>query len=83
MNSKDYQGQTIYSIGRKKQTGENVCTSENELGCKDVKEKDDVSSELQTLRDAIAKVELGEMSIKELGLNAAEFREAKRLANIA
>ena len=51
--------------------------------CKDVKEKDDVSSELQTLRDAIAKVELGEMSIKDLGLNAAEFREAKRLANIA
>lgn len=83
VNSKDYQGQTIYSIGRRNKLVKTCALLKNELGCKDVNEKDDVSSELQTLRDAIAKVELGEMSIKDLGLNAAEFREAKRLAKIA
>jgi len=52
------------------------------LNCEDV-EDNKGSEEQEKLRDAIRKVEAGELSIKDLGLNLAEYKEAKRLANYA
>lgn len=81
-NIKDYREQTPYSLGRKNKLIETCKLLKSELNCEDV-EDNKGSDEQEKLRDAIRKVEAGELSIKDLGLNLAEYKEAKRLANYA
>ena len=76
---KDFKGQTPYSIGRRNKLVETCKLLKSELSCEDI--DDSVDDPLETLRDAINKVNAGELSIDDLGLNMAQFQEAKRLVN--
>eukprot|EP00943_MAST-04B_sp_MAST-4B-sp1_P000388 g388.t1 len=79
VNVKDFKGQTPYSIGRRNKLVETCKLLKSELSCEDI--DDSVDDPLETLRDAINKVNAGELSIDDLGLNMAQFQEAKRLVN--